>query len=87
MTVKELIELLQTYPPNLIVITQRYSDYKKVTDDDFRVTTVEAINTGDEWLKRYWLLEREQPFKDDKELREHVKDESRKMTYLLIEGN
>lgn len=87
MTVRELIELLQTYPQDLLVITQRYSDYKKITTDDISIKTVEAINTGNEWLMRFWQLNHYQPFKDDKELREFVKDESRKMKYLLIEGN
>jgi hypothetical protein len=62
MTVTELIELLKTYPPEMLVAAEMYSEQYVVTPDDFSVNRL-CVPRPDGWVQNY---------RDDKETMEYL---------------
>lgn len=62
MTTSELIELLKTYPPEMLVTTEMYSEQYVATPDDFTVKRL-CLPRPDGWVQNY---------RDDKESIEYL---------------
>jgi hypothetical protein len=62
MTVNELIELLKTYPPHMLVAAEMYSEQYLVTPKDISVTRL-CLPRPDGWVQNY---------RQDKESTEYV---------------
>ena len=75
LTVGDLIDLLSIFPRDLLMVEQRYSDLKYVTESEF-VLTRAIKQSGDEWLREIY---------SDTQLTDEEK--SKVDVYLRIEGN
>ena len=71
MTINQLIEYLQTFPPELEVLERRYSDYDLMEKDNWHI--VQAVNKGYYRMRTHYSLTEE--------------DKAKAKNYLLFEGN
>lgn len=72
MNVKQLREMLEGYPDNMEIISDRFSDYQVISDGVLRVVAGVA-NTG-EWIMR------SHPTMS-------AENKAKEKQYLLLEGN